>query len=89
MATMNVQVDGPIREDTGFRVDYVDSDGVLHIGSVAQKILVTAEADLSDLPDIYAPGSTAYLADGTGLWVLGADGTWESNFTPASDPDDP
>ena len=81
MATMNVQVDGPIREDTGFRVDYVDSDGVLHIGSVAQKVLVTAQTDLADLPEIYAPGSIAYLADGTGMWVLGADGTWEDNTT--------
>ncbi len=88
MATMNVQVDGPIREDTGFRVDYVDSDGVLHIGSVAQKVLVTAQTDLADLPEIYAPGSIAYLADGTGMWVLGADGTWEDN-SPAPDPDNP
>lgn len=85
MATMNVQVDGPIREDSGFRVDYVDSNGILHIGSVAQKVLVTAQTDLANLPDIYAPGSIAYLADGTGMWVLGSDGTWEENFTPASD----
>ena len=79
MATMNVQVDGPIREDTGFRVDYVDSDGILHIGSMAQKVLVTAQSDLSDLPNIYAPGTIAYLADGTGMWVLAADGSWEEN----------
>ena len=79
MATMNVQVDGPIREDTGFRVDYVDSDGILHIGSMAQKVLVTAQSDLSDLPNIYAPGTIASLADGTGMWVLAADGSWEEN----------
>ena len=82
MATMNVQIDGPIRSETGFRVDYVDSDGILHIGSMAQKILVTDQSDLADLPDIYAPGSIAYLADGSATWVLGADGTWEE---PASD----
>ena len=74
---MNVQIDGPIRSETGFRVDYVDSNGVLHIGSMAQKVLVTAQADLSDLPGIYAPGSIAYLADGSKSWALGADGTWE------------
>lgn len=59
-------------------IDYVDSDGKLVMNAQIRTVMVTAESDLSDLPDIYEPGSMAFTADETGKWRLGADGTWES-----------
>ena len=49
-------------------------------GDVAQVVIVCdAEADVSDLPDTYAPGSIAVVADsGLPVYVLNASGEWAS-----------
>lgn len=65
-------------------IDYVDSDGDLHTDVTARIVMVTSESDLAELPGIYAPGSEAYTADGTGQWRLDATGTWNS-LVPADD----
>lgn len=59
------------------QLDYV-KDGTLHRGANAPSVMVTAEADLSQLPDVYPPGTIAYTAGFKAMWQLGADGTWES-----------
>lgn len=71
-------------------IDYVDSDGKLVMNAQTRSVMVTAESDLADLPDIYAPGSVAFTADGAGKWQLGADGTWNSLVaeTQVDTPDD-
>lgn len=59
------------------QLDYVH-DGTLHRGANAPSVLVTAQADLSDLPDVYPPGTIAYTAGFKAMWQLSADGTWVS-----------
>lgn len=59
------------------QTDYV-KDGELHIGGTAPSIMVTAEADLDNLPDIYPPGTVAYTAGFQDMWQLDADGNWVS-----------
>ena len=66
-------------------IDYVNSDGDLVRNSLIKTVMVTAESDLADLPDDYAPGSIAFLADETGKWRLGADGTWASLIPDAAE----
>ena len=60
-------------------IDYVDSDGILHLGVSTRRVMITSENDLAELPDgIYPPGSEAFLVDESGKWRLAADGTWTS-----------
>lgn len=59
------------------QTDYV-KDGELHVGGTAPSIMVSAETDLDNLPDIYPPGTVAYTAGFQDMWQLGADGTWVS-----------
>lgn len=77
MAEFNVVPGGKIATGTGFRVDYV-KDGNLYIGSIAQKIILRGINDLAYLPEgEYAPGSIAYLPDGSKTYVLAANGAWK------------
>ena len=58
---------------------YVSSDGkTLNMNVPAYKIMVTAEADLSNLPDMLPPGTEAFIADETAKWRKAADGTWKA-----------
>ena len=58
---------------------YVSEDGkTLHMNVPAYKIMITAEADLDNLPDELPPGTEAFLADESGKWRKAADGNWES-----------
>ena len=59
------------------QLDYV-KDGELHRGGPAPSIMVTAQADLANLPDDYPPGTMAYTAGFKAMWQLAADGTWVS-----------
>ena len=58
--------------------DYVGSDGILYKNQVTESVMVTAEADLANLPDIYPPGTFAYTAGWQNAWQLSADGMWVS-----------
>jgi hypothetical protein len=59
------------------QLDYVQ-DGALHRGANAPSVMVTAQADLAELPDVYPPGTIAYTAGFKAMWQLGADGVWVS-----------
>lgn len=59
------------------QVDYVQ-DGKLHVGTNMPSIMVTSEADLASLPNMYPPGTVAYTAGFKAMWQLGADMTWVS-----------
>ena len=61
--------------------DYVGSNGKLYRNQETICILVTAEADLANLPDIYPPGSLAFTAGYLAMWQLSAAGTWVSLLT--------
>lgn len=73
---------------------YVTSDQTtLMMDQPIKEIMVTAEADLTDLPDTVPIGSLAFLADESKKWRKGADGTWEeigasSDSTPADNSPD-
>lgn len=41
-----------------------------------QEILVDSESDLSDLPDDFPPGSIAYTADLSSIWIKSNSGVW-------------
>lgn len=58
--------------------DYIGSDGKLYKNQQSEAVLVTAESDLSEIPDIYSPGTIAYTAGWTAAWQLSAAGTWVS-----------
>lgn len=56
-------------------VEYVTNGEVVseeHAGCV----MVSAEGDLANLPDIYGAGSIAYLAGYSKMWQKSAAGTW-------------
>lgn len=59
------------------QVDYV-KDGELHVGINTPSILVNSEAELSDLPDTYPPGTVAYTAGFKAMWQLDTAGNWVS-----------
>lgn len=59
------------------QLDYVQ-DGALHRGANVPSVMVTAQADLAELPDVYPPGTIAYTAGFKAMWQLGADGVWVS-----------
>lgn len=60
------------------QLDYVQ-DGELHRGGTAPSVMVTAQADLSQLPGgVYPPGTIAYTAGFKAMWQLAADGSWVS-----------
>ena len=65
------------RIQTNGEGDYVNSDGDLVFGVNQRGVMVTAEADLANLPtELYAPGSVAFTAGFKAMWQLGADGEW-------------
>jgi len=70
---MNI-VDKFVLNKTG-QVDYVQN-GQLYRGGNAPSVMVTAKADLAQLPDIYPPGTVAYTCGFKNMWQLGADGEW-------------
>ena len=59
------------------QLDYVQ-DGELHRGGTAPSVMVTAQTDLANLPDVYPPGTIAYTAGFKAMWQLDAAGTWVS-----------
>lgn len=59
------------------QTDYV-KNGELHTGGTAPSIMVSAETDLDNLPDIYPPGTVAYTAGFQDMWQLDTDGNWVS-----------
>ncbi len=59
------------------QTDYVQ-DGTLHRGANTPSIMVTAQADLANLPDDYPPGTVAYTAGFKAMWQLDASGEWIS-----------
>lgn len=65
------------RQQTSGEVDFI-KDGTLNRGANAPSVMVTAEADLAELTDIYTPGTVAYIAGFKAMWQLSADGTWVS-----------
>lgn len=65
------------RQQTSGEVDFI-KDGTLNRGANAPSVMVTAEADLAELTDIYVPGTVAYTAGFKAMWQLSADGTWVS-----------
>ena len=56
-------------------VDYVDSDGDIHVHTKVAEIIVTSEEDLATLSG-YNVGSIAYLAGFSRMWQLSAAGEW-------------
>ena len=58
-------------------VNDVVKDNVLHKSIPVNVVLVTAEADLADLPE-YPTGTIAYTTGFQAMWQLGADGEWVS-----------
>ena len=66
-------------------IDYVNSDGELVLNAQPKTVMVTAETDLANLPDIYEPGSIAFTADETGKWRLDASGEWQSLVAAANE----
>lgn len=64
---------------------YVSADGkTLYLNVPGCKIMVADASDLDNLPDDLEPGTEAYLADDTGKWRKGADGTWATLVDPNS-----
>ena len=59
------------------QVDYV-KDGELHRGANTPSVMVTAEADLAELPKDYPPGTVAYTAGFKAMWQLDSAGNWVS-----------
>lgn len=57
------------------QTDYI-KDGELHTGGTAPSVMIRAETDLDNLPDIYPPGTIAYVTGVKNMWQLGADGIW-------------
>ena len=56
-------------------VDYVDSDGDIHIHTKVAEIVVTSAYDLASLSG-YGVGSIAYTAGFANMWQLSASGDW-------------
>lgn len=52
-----------------------DGDGG-HNLEITNNILVSAESDLSELPDTIPVGSIAFTAGFVYMWQKGLDGTW-------------
>lgn len=86
---MDIVVKGNISSTLG-RVDYV-SGSTLYMGGRPVCIMVTAEADLAELPaGIYPPGSRAFIAGHGSEWELDASGAWQAvsgRDTPDADSD--
>lgn len=60
---------------------YVTNDGkTLYQDVPDQKIMITSETDLQNLPAEIPPGTEAYLADGSAKWRKAADGSWPQYF---------
>lgn len=59
------------------QVDYVQN-GELHRGANTPSVMVTAEADLAELPKDYPPGTIAYTAGFKAMWQLDSAGNWVS-----------
>lgn len=65
------------RQQTSGETDFV-KDGALNRGANAPSVMVTSEADLAELTEIYTPGTVAYTAGFKAMWQLSAAGTWIS-----------
>ena len=65
------------RQQTSGEVDFV-KDGALNRGANAPSVMVTSEADLAELTEIYTPGTVAYTAGFKAMWQLNAAGSWIS-----------
>lgn len=71
-------------------VDYVDSNGDIHIHVKNCEVMVTAKSDLASLSG-YEPSTIAYTAGFKNIWQLGADGNWvaiieEDSEVPSEEP---
>lgn len=65
-----------IVRDVRFGCDYIDDDGVLHIGGDGG-LMVTDGEQLADLPNsYYGPGTMAHTAGWKAVWEKAIDGTW-------------
>lgn len=59
-------------------ISYVNEDqDTLLVNQPIWQIMVTAEADVSNLPDEVPIGSLAFLADESKKWRKAADGDWD------------
>ena len=56
-------------------VDYIDSDGDVHIHVKQGEVMVTDESDLASLTG-YEPSTIAYTAGLANVWQLSASGDW-------------
>lgn len=56
-------------------IDYVDSDGDLHIHVKSPEVMITDKSDLANLTG-YEPSTIAFTAGYANIWQLGADGVW-------------
>ena len=78
MAMKEVEVRST-RGETNF--NYVQ-DGVLYTNAPVEDVMITSASELAELTQL-KPGSTASLADFSGLWRKKADGTWAAIVSPA------
>ena len=64
--------------------DYVDSNGVLHMGSTGGGVQVRNATDVANLPTSYAPGKMAHTPGWKIAWEKSATGGW-ANITGGED----
>ena len=57
-------------------VDYVDSNGDMHLHVKTPNVMVRNYSDLSGLT-VYTPGTIAFTAGYNNMWQLDASGTWK------------
>ena len=57
-------------------IDYVDSDGDLHIHVKSPVVMVTAKSDTENLTG-YEPSTIAFTAGFGNMWQLDASGSWQ------------
>ena len=78
-----------VTEDAVYQAKYtpfgciVRQDKAMGEGSRRAVIQIATEADIDNLPDWFAPGSVAYLADMTVFWVMDVDGEWTESTADA------
>ena len=58
-------------------INYVDNEGKIIVNHLVNSYLINNENDLQILTNAKcAPGTRAYLADESKIWMLGSDGQW-------------
>lgn len=78
-----------VTEDAEYQAEYtpfgciVRQDKAMGEGSRRAVVQIAAEADIDNLPDWFAPGSVAYLADMSAFWVMDIDGEWTESTADA------